>query len=602
MALTLRLSAILVSFLVALSFQVLLGLRTSTGSICRGGCVVAMASEAGSSGYYRAKTPLTNKGTGFSVAERTKFNMRGLLPAGAPQSLDLKVEIAMEQLSLKSSPIEKYIFLHTIMDSDETLYYAILIKHTSKVMPFVYTPTVGEACQKWSTIYRHQPRGVYISSDDAGHVREIFQNQINKDVKVIVMTDGERILGLGDLGSNGMGIPIGKLALYTACAGIDPSQCLPIQVDVGTTTKAIRDDPAYFGLRRDRDRSPAYDALIAEIFEAAQEAFGKNVLIQFEDFGNSNAFRLLEHYQTNACCFNDDIQGTASVVLAGVLSSLPLAGKKDISEHTFLFYGAGEAGVGIANMVAMAIAKVKGCSIDQAQKQIWLVDSKGLVTNARSDVAEMKKTAAHKLPYTHAPPASLSQSDKESPLLSAIKAVKPTALIGVSAQGGAFDAQVLKTMADINSSPLIFALSNPTSKAECTALQAYEGTEGRCIFASGSPFDPVTLKDGRSFTPGQGNNAFIFPGVGLGSVASCATTLTDEDFYVAAETLAKLVSKESLVAGCAYPPLSEIRDVSACIAAAVAENVCKTGRSALAKPYPKVSRPRMQACRGFLSD
>jgi len=466
MALTLRLSAILVSFLVAPWFQVLLGLRTSTGSVCRGGCVVAMASEAGSSGYYRAKTPLTNKGTGFSVAERTKFNMRGLLPAGAPQSLDLKVEIAMEQLSLKSSPIEKYIFLHTIMDSDETLYYAILIQHTSKVMPFVYTPTVGEACQKWSTIYRHQPRGVYISSDDAGHVREIFQNQINKDVKVIVMTDGERILGLGDLGSNGMGIPIGKLALYTACAGIDPSQCLPIQVDVGTTTKAIRDDPAYFGLRRDRDRSPAYDALIAEIFEAAQEAFGKNVLIQFEDFGNSNAFRLLEHYQTNACCFNDDIQGTASVVLAGILSSLSLAGKKDISEHTFLFYGAGEAGVGIANMVAMAIAKVKGCSIDQAQKQIWLVDSKGLVTNARSDVAEMKKTAAHKLPYTHAPPASLSQSlsDKESPLLSAIKAVKPTALIGVSAQGGAFDAQVLKTMADINSSPLIFALSNPLPK------------------------------------------------------------------------------------------------------------------------------------------
>jgi len=546
-------------------------------------------SEDVGSGYQLAKTPLANKGTGFSAEERSRLHLRGLYPAGDPQTLDAKVRCVMEQLALKTSPIEKYIFLHTLMDSDETLYYAVLIQHTAKVMPFVYTPTVGEACQKWSTIYRHQPRGVYISSKDLGHVREIFANHPVKNVRVICMTDGERILGLGDLGSNGMGIPIGKLALYTACAGIPPSECLPIQIDVGTTTKSIREDPNYLGLRQDRDRSPAYDQLIAEVFEAAQETYGENVLIQFEDFGNSNAFRLLEHYQPRACTFNDDIQGTASVVLAGVLSSLPLAGKNDISEHTFLFHGAGEAGVGIANMVAMAIAKVKKCSIAQAQAQIWLVDSKGLITNARGDLEEMKKTAEHKIPYTHAPPTGFSVStNDDTPLLSAIKAVKPTALIGVSAQAGAFDAQVLKWMADLNKNPLVFALSNPTSKAECTAQQAYEGTEGRCIFASGSPFDPVTLKDGRHFIPGQGNNAFIFPGVGLGALASAAKTLDDEDFYVAAECLAKLVSPESLATGCAYPPLSEIREVSARIAAAVAGNIFKTGRSSLKKPYPQV--------------
>lgn len=533
------------------------------------------------SGYYLAKTPSQNKGTGFSHAEREKSKLRGLFPAGDPQSLDLKVKIAMEQLALKVSPLEKYIFLHSIQDADETLYYAILTKHTAAVMPFVYTPTVGEACQKWSSIFRHQPRGLYISINDIGHVREILDNYPNKDIKVICFTDGERILGLGDLGSNGMGIPVGKLALYTACAGIHPSQCLPVQIDVGTTTQSIRDDPVYMGLRQDRDRSPAYDKLIKEFFSAAQDAYGKNVLLQFEDFGNSNAFRLLEEYQPKACVFNDDIQGTASVVLAGILSSLGLSGKNDISEHTFLFHGAGEAGVGIANMVAVAISKTKKCTIEQAEKQIWLVDSKGLITNARGDMDEMQKSSAHKIPFAHAPPSGFSATASRDNLFNAVKAVKPTALIGVSAQSGAFNAEILQFMAQQNRNPVIFALSNPTSKAECTAQQAYEATDGRCVFASGSPFDPVILKDGRSFIPGQGNNAYIFPGVGLGAVAGGATTLTDDDFYVAAECLSKLVSKERLEKGCAYPPLSEIRDVSLKIAAAVAENVIKTGRSSL---------------------
>jgi len=533
------------------------------------------------------RSPWLNKGAGFSEDERRKHRLRGLFPAGEPQTLQQRVSVAMDQLATKTSPIEKYIFLHTLMDSDETLYYALLIEHTATVMPFVYTPTVGEACQKWSTISRHLPRGLYISSKDLGSVREIFNNYPHKGVKVICMTDGERILGLGDLGSNGMGIPIGKLALYTACAGISPTQCLPIQIDVGTNTKTIRDDPAYVGLRQDRDRSPAYDALVAEIISEAKSAYGENVLIQFEDFGNSNAFRLLEHYQSEACVFNDDIQGTASVVLAGVLSSLSLAGKKDISEHTFLFYGAGEAGVGIANMVAQSIAKAKGCTLEQARRQVWLVDSKGLIHGDRPDLDEMKKKAAHKLPFAHVKPAGFSVNDASS-LLAAISAVTPTALIGVSASAGSFDLPVLKKMAELNQHPLVFALSNPTSKAECTAQAAYEGTDGRCVFASGSPFAPVTLSDGRSFVPGQGNNAYIFPGVGLGAIASAAKTLTDDDFAVAAETLAKLVSPERLKIGCVYPPLEEIRQVSARIAAAVASYIVETGRSTIEKDrHPK---------------
>ena len=565
---------------------VLASLLALLHGLCCGRCS-ALAVPTLPTGYAALKSPWINKGTSFSAEERQGLKLRGLVPAGPPLSLEIKTAAAMEQLALKSSPIDKYIFLHTLMDSDETLYYSLLTRHTAEVMPFVYTPTVGEACQKWSRITRQQPRGVYISSNDLGHVKEILANWPHKDIRVVCMTDGERILGLGDLGSNGMGIPVGKLALYTAAAGIHPSLCLPIQIDVGTNTKTIRDDPAYVGLRQERDRSPAYDSLIAEIFSAAKEAYGENVLIQFEDFGNSNAFRLLEHYQSRACCFNDDVQGTASVVVAGILSSLSLCKKKDISEHRFLFHGAGEAGVGIANMAATAISKAKGCTLAEARKQIWLVDSKGLITNSRGDLAEMQQKAEHKVPFAHAPPPLSSSSSSDSPLLSAIEAVKPTALIGVSAQAGSFDSKVLSAMAANNERPLIFALSNPTSKAECTAAQAYEGTDGRCVFASGSPFDPVTLKDGRVFVPGQGNNAYIFPGVGLGAMASGAKTLNDDDFYIAAQCLAGLVSQDRLDTGCVYPSLDDIRQVSVRIAAAVARAVFESGRSSLAQPYPQ---------------
>eukprot|EP01041_Mallomonas_annulata_P010647 gene10647-22228_t len=528
-------------------------------------------------GYSLTKLPGLNRGASFTPKERDALKIRGLFPAGEPISLEIKLQVAMENLRSKTSPLEKYIFLHTIQDADETLYYETLIKHTSEVMPFVYTPTVGEACQKWSRIYRHTPRGLYLSINDLGQIRGLLDNYPQKNIKVICVTDGERILGLGDLGANGMGIPIGKLALYVACAGIDPSQVLPVHIDVGTNRMELHSDPTYMGLRRTRERGPDYDKLIEEFFSSCQDAYGKDVLIQFEDFGNSNAFRLLETYRNKACCFNDDIQGTASVVLAGFIASKALSGKQKLGDHTYMFLGAGEAGVGIANLLASAIATESGCTIEEANKKIHLVDSKGLITASRDDFSSL---AHHKLPYAHAAPVSGQCTD----LLTAVKAVKPSAIVGVSAQGGAFTQEVVEEMARNNEHPLVFALSNPTSKAECTAANAYKWSKGKAIFASGSPFDDLTLEDGTKRIPGQGNNAYIFPGVGLAAVLSGASSITDNDFFVAAETLAHQVLPERLQLGCLYPSLNDIREVSAVIAAAVCDNVYASGR---ATKFPK---------------
>lgn len=486
--------------------------------------------------------------------------------------MEVKVENAITQLRKKATPLDKYIFLHTLQDSDETLFYAVLGKYTKETMPLVYTPTVGQACQEWSNIYRQTPRGLYISIKDKGRIFNILNSYPNKDIKVVVITDGERILGLGDLGCNGMGIPVGKLALYTTCAGIRPEQCLPVTIDVGTNTESIRNDPNYVGLKQPRDRTQAYDDLIEEFFQASQMLYGRNCLIQFEDFGNTNAFRLLDRYKEKATVFNDDIQGTASVVLAGLLASEKITHKK-LSEHTFLFYGAGEAGIGIGDLISSAISKETGCSLEDAKKHCYFVDSKGLVCEERLATGKLEH---HKLPYAHKIGTDIPKS-----LLECVNLVKPTAIIGVSAQGGAFTQDVVEKMAELSPTPIIFALSNPTHKAECTAKDAYTWTNGKCIFASGSPFDPVTLEDGRHFVPGQGNNAYIFPGVGLGAVVAEAKTITDEDFLVAASTLAALVPDDKFEVGCCYPDLSSIREVSKLIAASVAKNVYETGRSSL---------------------
>ncbi len=496
--------------------------------------------------------PLINKGTAFTEAERDALGLRGLLPprVATPEQ---QVARVLENYRRKESPLEKYIYLVSLQERNEALFYRLVTENLDEMMPIIYTPTVGLACQKYGHIFR-RPRGLYLTRRDRGRIRTILQNWPHADVRIIVITDGERILGLGDLGAHGMGIPVGKLSLYTACAGIPPAQCLPIMLDVGTNNEAFLADPLYLGTAEPRLRGAEYDELVEEFVVAAQAVFPR-ACIQFEDFGNANAFRLLHRYRDRACTFNDDIQGTAGVTLAGLLSSERLTGIP-LAQQKILFLGAGEAGIGIGDLIVEAL-KLQGVSQDVARRQCWFVDSKGLVVKSRTDLVEHKLRFAHE----HAPMATL---------LEAVRALKPTAIVGVSGMPQTFTEEVVRAMAEINRKPVIFALSNPTSKAECTAEQCYTWTEGRGIFASGSPFAPVTL-NGIKHVPGQGNNSYIFPGVGLGVIASEATRVTDEMFYIAARILADLVTEEDLQMGRLYPDLKRIREVSLRIATGVAE-------------------------------
>jgi malate dehydrogenase (oxaloacetate-decarboxylating)(NADP+) len=498
--------------------------------------------------------PVFNKGTAFTEAERDALGLRGLLPPHV-QTMDQQARRVMDNFHSKSSDLERYIQIVGLQDRNETLFYRVVMDNLEELMPIIYTPTVGKACQEFGHIFRRS-RGFYISSNDSGQIEKILTNWPTRDVKVIVVTDGERILGLGDLGASGMGIPIGKLSLYTACAGIHPTQCLPVMIDVGTDNETLLADPLYTGLRQKRVRGEAYDALIEEFMVAVEKNF-PGVLVQFEDFGNSNAFRLLERYRDRACMFNDDIQGTGSVALAGILSALRITGVK-LCDQRVLFLGAGEAGLGIAeNIVNVLVAE--GLPLAEARKRVWFVDSKGLIVKGRTNLTEHKLHYAHE----HAPCADL---------LSAVKSIKPTMLIGASGQARSFTREIITTMASLNERPVIFALSNPTSKAECTAEEAYTWTEGRAVFASGSPFAPVTL-NGKTRVPGQGNNAYIFPGIGLGIVCTGARRMTESMFIVAARTLASLIRESELAEGRVYPSLNRIHEVSHAIAVAVAEEV-----------------------------
>ncbi len=511
------------------------------------------------------RDPTLNKGTAFTDAERDALGLRGLLPAHVCTLADQQARV-LENLRRLHEPLNKYIALEALHDRNETLYYRVVIDNIDEMMPVIYTPTVGLACQQFGHIYR-RPRGLYVSGADRGRVAHLLANWPTRAVDIIVVTDGERILGLGDLGANGMGIPIGKLALYTACAGIDPTRCLPVVLDVGTNNDALLADPLYLGLRQRRLTGAAYDALVEEFVMAAQAAF-PGVLIQFEDFANHHAFALLARYGDRVPCFNDDIQGTAAVALAGIFSALRVTGGA-LAEQTFLFLGAGEAATGIADLIVAALA-AEGVPAERARGRCWLLDSKGLVVADRSDLA------AHKRPYAHAHPPVAT-------LVEAIERLKPTALIGVAATGGTFTEDVLRAMARLNARPIVFALSNPTSKSECTAEQAYRYTDGRALFASGSPFVKVTFA-GRTFVPRQGNNSYIFPGVGLGAIASRARRVTDEMFLAAARALAARVADADLAQGSLYPPLASVRDVSAHIAAAVAEVAYARGLAARMRP------------------
>ncbi|MCB1732682.1 MAG: NAD-dependent malic enzyme, partial [Halieaceae bacterium] len=453
----------------------------------------------------------------------------------------------------------RYIALIALQDRNETLFYRVLINNIEAIMPLIYTPTVGKACQSFSHIYRRS-RGLYVSLNERGRVREILDNWPHRDPRIIVVTDGERILGLGDLGAAGMGIPVGKLSLYTACAGIHPTQCLPVTLDVGTNNEDFLNDPLYLGLERRRERGEAYDALVEEFVSAVQDAFPR-ALIQLEDFGNRNAFRLLEHYRHRVCLFDDDIQGTGAVALAGLLGALRISGG-ELAQQRILFYGAGQAGIGIAGTIAAAMVE-EGLAPEQARANCWLFDSQGLVVTGRETIPAQKQPFAQDLPAI-------------SDFAAAVEALQPTAVIGCAGQAGVFNEQVVTTMAAANERPIVFALSNPTANAECTAQQAYQWSEGRAIFASGSPFEPVKF-GGDTLVPGQGNNAYIFPGVGLGAIASQASRVTDEMFLAAARVLAAQVSAEDLELGRVYPSLGRIREVSALIAAEVAAIAYREG-------------------------
>ncbi len=519
----------------------------------------------GLSGHEIINDNLYNKGTAFTHAERMALGLDGLLPP-VVDTIEAQEARVMENYDKKPSDIEKYIFLMTLLDQNLTLFNRVLVNHLEEMMPIIYTPTVGEACREYSHIFR-RPQGIFLTADEKGRYAELLEQWPGKDVRVIVVTDGERILGLGDLGASGMGIPVGKLCLYAAGAGIPFQHCLPVMIDVGTNNAEFINDPHYIGLRQERLRGEAYDEIIEEFVIAVQEIFPK-ALIQFEDFGNQNAFRLLKNYRDRICVFNDDIQGTACVSLAGLLAAMRL-GHRNLQDQTFLFMGAGEAGTGIGQLIVSALVK-SGMSLADARQRCWYVDSNGLVVKSREGLADHKKPFAH----DHAPVPDF---------LSAVQALKPTAIVGVSAQAGKFDKQVLQTMAEINEQPIIFALSNPTANAECTADEAYTWTQGRCLFASGSPFDPVTI-DQKTFIPGQGNNAYIFPGVGLGVIASQAKHVTEDMFLAAAETLAKQVSQADFESGRIYPPLNTIRQISLHIAVAVAQLAFEKGLARIQQP------------------
>ncbi len=511
--------------------------------------------------------PELNKGTAFTEAERTALGLRGLLPPRV-MTQEEQLERILPGVRSRPTPIDQYAYLVGLHDRNVTLFYRLVTDHLEEMMPILYTPTVGQACQEFGRIFRRS-RGLYVTSDDAGRVRDVLANWPHNDVRMIVVTDGERILGLGDLGANGMGIPIGKLTLYTACAGLHPMQCLPITIDVGTDNAHLRESPAYMGLRQPRLRGAAYDALLDEFVEAVQERF-PHVCLQFEDFGNHNAFTLLDKWRNRISTFNDDIQGTASVTLAGLYSASRMSDTA-FKDMRLLFLGAGEAGIGIGDLVVSALLE-EGVSLEEARQRCWFVDSKGLVVKTRTDLA------THKQPYAHDHPATTS-------LLAAVEALKPHAIIGVSGMPGTFTAPVLAAMARQHARPIVMALSNPTSKAECTAREAYASTDGRAIFASGSPFAPVTHK-GRTHVPGQGNNAYIFPGVGLGVIVADASRVTDEMFAAAARTLANMVSEDDLAMGRIFPSLSRIRDVSRAIATEVAEIAYRRGLARAPHPGP----------------
>ena len=511
--------------------------------------------------------PWLNKGTSFTAEERIALGLSGLLP---PHSADIEEQVmrVMENYEHLSDPLDKYTFLIGLADRNITLFFRVLMENLQEMTPIMYTPTVGYACQKFGHIYRKN-RGMYISLRHKGRIAQVLANWPSPEVDIIVISDGSRILGLGDLGANGMGIPIGKLVLYVVGAGLHPNRTLPILLDVGTDNDELLNDPLYLGCTHRRVHGEEFYEIVDECVQAATERW-PNVLIQWEDFTNDKAFPLLNRYRDQVLCFNDDIQGTGAVALAGLFAAMRIR-KEHLSDQRIVFCGAGSAAVGIADMICAGIADEHSLSAKDARKLVWMTDSKGLVTTTRDG-----KLEEHKLPYAR-------DEKPAATLLEIVKRIKPTVLIGASGHAHTFTEDVVKTMHADCERPIIFALSNPTSKAECSAREVYEWTAGAAIFASGSPFPPVRI-EGRIFVPGQGNNMFIFPGIGLGAVTCGAEKVTDEMFFTAAKTLAHIVTEDELAAGTIYPDLGKIRQISLAIASAVCMLAWEQGLARFAEP------------------
>jgi malate dehydrogenase (oxaloacetate-decarboxylating)(NADP+) len=516
-------------------------------------------------GYDLLRDPRLNKGTAFTEVERRAWGLDGLLPP-AVLPIELQVARRRDEIAKLDDDLQKYLVLSDLQARNETLYYAVLMSDPATYMPIVYTPTVGEACQKFGHIFR-EPRGIYLPITARGRLKELLSNWPEKDVRFIVVTDGERILGLGDLGAGGMGIPLGKLALYTACAGVPPQHCLPIVLDVGTNSQALLDDDFYLGLRQPRVRGADYLAFVDEFVEAVQQLYPK-CCIQWEDFANFNAVPILERYREDTCTFNDDIQGTAGIALAGIFAALRLT-KQKFADQRFLFLGAGSAATGIAELISLAMAR-EGMDLAAARDRNALFDVNGLVVTSRTDLADFQKPFAKDLTPV-------------STFVEAVRALRPTAIIGVSTVPKLFTREVIKAMAEINERPIIFPYSNPTSRSECTAEEAYRWSDGRAVFASGSPFPPAEIA-GRRFVPGQGNNVYIFPAMGMAAFATEATHVTEEMFIIAAEAVAEQVTDENLAVGLIYPPQSRILEVSLHVAQRVATYIFDQGLARVSRP------------------
>jgi malate dehydrogenase (oxaloacetate-decarboxylating)(NADP+) len=524
-----------------------------------------MSGSTHPTGYDLLRNPHLNKGTAFTEAQRRAWGLEGLLPP-AVTTLALQVARRHAEIAALQDDLQKYLVLSDLQTRNETLYYAVLMSDPATYMPIVYTPTVGEACQKFGHIFR-APRGMYLPISSRGRLKQLLSNWPERDVRFIVVTDGERILGLGDLGAGGMGIPIGKLSLYTACAGVPPQYCLPIVLDVGTNNQVLLDDPLYQGLRQHRVRGEEYLAFIDEFVAAVEQLYPK-CCIQWEDFANFNAVPVLARYRDKICTFNDDIQGTAGVALAGIYGALRITGQK-LSEQRFLFLGAGSAATGIAELISLAMAQ-EGMDLAAARRRNALFDINGLLVTSRTDLAGFQKPFAQ-------------EAAAVPTFVAAVEALRPTGIIGVSTVPKLFNHDVIGAMARINQRPIIFPYSNPTSRSECSAEEAYRWSDGRAVFASGSPFPPVEIA-GRHFVPGQGNNVYIFPAMGMAVFATEAKRVTEEMFIVAARAVAEQVTEENLSTGLIYPPQSHILDASLHVAERIAAYIFDQGLARVPRP------------------